>query len=530
MAVTVSALVAGTTLAGAAATAQPGVAAAQVGAPAPAPPVTWVQCDDEALSGVSPAQRHLFSCAKYPVPLDHDDPGKGTVELAMMRRAAAVPGQRIGSLFLNPGGPGGAGFSRPVTAPEKFDPAVLNRFDIIGFDPRGVDRSTRLRCFTSAEQADEVFGRMWAVPVTGAQIDSTMEAYRDQGALCRKNAGELLRRMSTKDVARDLDLMRQGVGDQQLNYVGFSYGTLLGATYVNLFPERSRAIVLDGNVDPALRTSDGVQYDRERARGFELALDAFLKRCAESADKCAFSPGDPRAKLDEMRERLRQGPVTMPDGSVITLDMFTAGIAGALYDPEDFRAIATDLQMLYQAVHPEQAAVVPPRPLTVLGGPTHGGRYDGLPPAEAETYTDDTYFGVNCTDKPMPRHPWKVPGIAAQWERESPTFGRYQAFSDLAGCSYWPPTNPDVHRGPWKHRAANPVLVLGNYYDPATQYEFSRRITDQLGNARLVSVDAFGHCILGDSSCADRITAAYLTDLEVPEPGQVCHPDKQPFD
>ncbi|PKW15068.1 alpha/beta hydrolase [Saccharopolyspora spinosa] len=518
LAIASSALVAGTAVvAGTPAVAEPSRAA----------PVSWGKCDEDVLNGVPVTERHLYRCAMYPVPIDHDDPGRGAVELAMMRRAAADPNAKIGSLFLNPGGPGGAGFRRPVTALSMFEPEVLNRFDIIGFDPRGVARSTPLRCFKSAEQAEEVLGRISSVPVTDQQIGTTMAAYAEYGEACDKNAGELLGHLSTKDVARDLDLMRQGVGDEQLNYVGFSYGTLLGATYVNLFPERSRAIILDGNVDPALRTANGVQYDRERARGFELALDSFLKLCAEKAQGCAFGEGDPRAKFDEIRDRLRPGPIAMPGGSQITLDQFTVSVSSALYSPDRFRQLATDLQSLHRQLHPEPGLA--PELLGLLGRPTSIGRFDAPADAAASTYVDDSYFGVNCSDKPIPKEPAKVPGIAAQWEAESPTFGRSQAFSDVAGCSTWPSIDPDVHAGPWQNRAANPVLLFGNFYDPATQYEFSRRMEQELGNARLVSVDSFGHCILGNSSCTDKIAADFLTDLKVPEPGQVCQPDKQPF-
>ncbi|MEU6268244.1 alpha/beta hydrolase [Saccharopolyspora shandongensis] len=518
LAIAASALVTGTAVvAGSPAVAEPsGVA-----------PVAWGECDSAALDGVPITERYLYRCASYPVPIDHDDPRKGTVELAMMRRAAADPDAKIGSLFLNPGGPGGAGFNRPVTAVKKFEPQVLNRFDIIGFDPRGVDRSTRLRCFKSAEQAEKVLGKLSSVPVTDKQIRTTMAAFRDYGEACDDNAGELLHHMSTKDVARDLDLMRQGVGDEQLNYVGFSYGTLLGATYVNMFPERSRAIILDGNVDPQLRTADGVQYDRERAQGFELALDSFLKLCGEKAQRCAFGEGDPRAKFDEIRDHLRQEPIAMPDGSEITLDQFTDSVSSALYAPDQFRQLATDLQSLHRQLNPKPGLV--PELLGLLSKPTSIGRLDAPADAAASSYVDDTYFGVNCADKPIPKKPEEVPGIAAQWEAESPTFGRSQAFSDVAACSNWPEIDPDVYRGPWQHQAANPVLLFGNFYDPATQYEFSRRMEQELGNARLVSVDSFGHCILGNSSCTDRIAADFLTDLKVPEPGQVCQPDKPPF-
>jgi pimeloyl-ACP methyl ester carboxylesterase len=493
-------------------------------------PVKWGKCAEAALEKVPPEQRHLYSCGTYPAPMDYQHPGKGTVDLAMMRRAAEKPDQRIGSLFLNPGGPGGAGFAMPTRVPGYFEQEVLDRFDTIGFDPRGIDRSTRLRCFESQQQHDEVTGRMSSVPISDHQIANTLGAYEEQGELCEDNAGELLKHMSTKDVARDLDRMREAVGDEQLTFVGFSYGTLIGATYANMFPDKTRAIVNDGNVDPALRTSNGVQYDRERAQGLELSLDAFLKRCKDVGAKCAFSDGDPRAKFDEIRERLREGAVKLPSGTELTLDMFTEAVSGNLYSPSSLPKLAEDLQNVYAVLHPEQGPAM--ATMNVLDERSTIGRYDGLPPTTlADTrYTDDSYFGVNCSDKPFSKAPQKVPGIAAKWEKESPTFGRFQAFSDAAGCAYWPETDPKPHSGPWAHKAETPVLVVGNYYDSATQYEFSRRMTEELGNAVLVSADAFGHCILGDSTCVDRKVTRYLVDLKTPRPGEVCQPDEQPFE
>jgi pimeloyl-ACP methyl ester carboxylesterase len=369
---------------------------------------------------------------------------------------------------------------------------------------------------------------MARVPLSKAEINGTIDANGDYSGYCARNAGDLLEHMSTKDVARDLDLLRRAVRDKKLNYVGFSYGTLLGATYVNMFPRNARAIVLDGNVDPKLRLSNGLQYDRERTTGFEIALDAYLKRCDAEGPKCAFSDGSPRAKFDELRDYLRKQPLAIPGGGELTLGTLTAGIAGILYSPATFVPVAADLQFFYSLLHPA-ASVAQARPdaLSRLSAAANVARRDML--ADTPYTGDDSYFAVNCSDKPFPRAPRLIPLVASQWERESPTFGRYMAFADPIGCATWPARHPDPYRGPWDRRTENPVLVFGNYYDPATRYEFSRRMTRQLGNARLVSVDSFGHCILGDSTCTDKIAAAYLVSLKVPRPGQVCAPDVQPF-
>jgi pimeloyl-ACP methyl ester carboxylesterase len=300
-------------------------------------PVDWQPCPSATLSGVAADQQKTYSCATYRVPIDHGNAALGTIDIALLKRAAKTPGKKIGSLFLNPGGPGGSGLKMPISAQSFLQPDVLDRFDTIGFDPRGVGASNPLRCFTTKEDSDDVFGGMMPEPSTRDEISTELAAYQDYAQFCRTNAGALLDHMSTKDVARDLDTLRAAVGDEKLTYVGFSYGTLIGATYAAMFGKQTRAMVLDGNVDPALRTSDGTRYDRERAKGTEASLNGFLSKCQQVGPKCAFAAGEqPRQKFDELRTYLRQQPIKLPDGSAFDLNMFTSAVAGTLYSTPDF--------------------------------------------------------------------------------------------------------------------------------------------------------------------------------------------------
>ncbi|RZS43237.1 TAP-like protein [Herbihabitans rhizosphaerae] len=492
------------------------------------PPITWGECTEADLAPIPQPDRARFTCGSQVVPLDHERPEHGTINIALMRRAASKPYAKIGSLFINPGGPGGPGFHFAWIAEQFLQPEVLDRFDVIGFDPRGVGRSTPLRCFATQEDSDAVRGRMAQLPITDAEERSTVDATRDFGRFCERFAGPLIEHMSTEAVARDLDLLRAGVGDRRLNYVGLSYGTLLGATYANMFPDKARAMLLDGNVDPTLRTLDGLEYDRQRTNGFEIALDAMLTRCDQAGPACAFSDGDPRARYDEIRRHLRDvGPITIP-GHTVDLGLFVSGSAGALYRSADLAGFAKKLKALRDAIQPAERRV----PLTAADV-ADLARFARL--GQLDTHPDTPYSGddsgsaVNCTDKPFNHRPQELPRIADTWDRQMPRFGRYLAWNDPRACSAWPLRDPDAYRGPWNRRTPNPVMLVGSYYDPATQYDFSKRMASQLGNAFLVSMDAFGHTAVGTSGCLDKIATRYLVDLRAPGSGTVCHPNTQPF-
>lgn len=504
--------------------------------PAGAPAVEWRTCSDDVLGRLPVGSRDRYSCATYQVPLDYRRPSPGTIELAMLRRAAEDPAHRIGSLFLNPGGPGGSGLFMPAEAAAVLPSEIIQRFDLVGFDPRGVGASAPLRCFTTQEDADAVFSRIVDVPVTPAEITATLAANHDYTTACAANAGPLLNHMSTLDTAHDLDRLRQGIGDRRLNYLGFSYGTLLGATYVNLYPKRARAIVLDGNVDPVLRTSNGLEYLRQRAAGQEGVVDAFLALCAQVGERCSFSAGgDPATKFAEIRTRLRAGLVDVPAlGGPISLSGFTNGVARLLYDASSYPDLANALQAIHETIHP--TAVAPTaasravRQVFGFGDKDPQGLRDVGPRWADMPYTDDdSALGINCTDEPFPRDLGAFVRAADRWEAESPTTGRAHAYSQVA-CATWPTVHPERYTGPYDRRTDTPVLLFGNYQDPATNYAFSQRMAAELGADRLVSVDAFGHTILGgQSACADTAAVRYLVDLTLPQPGTVCQPDHQPF-
>jgi pimeloyl-ACP methyl ester carboxylesterase len=488
----------------------------------PAPPaaasgghgaIEWLDCPDEMVSTVPAGERHRYDCATYPVPIDYARPAAGSVEVALLRRAAEDPAHRIGSLFVNPGGPGGRGTLLPVELSAVLPAEILRRFDVVGFDPRGVGRSGAIRCFATDEEAEAVYGGVVLVPVTRPEIASTLRANRALTEACAARGGPLLPHVSTLNVARDLDRLRAAVGDRRLTYLGFSYGTLVGATYANLFPHRVRAIIGDGNVDPELRTTDGLEYLRQRAAGMEAVLDAFLRRCAEVGERCDFSEGDPAAKLAEIRARLRQGPLTVPGLGQLDLSAFTDGVSSTLYIPQEYAELATLLQAVYETVHSATR--------------TRGG-------AASTPYTgDESELAVTCADEPYPRSPAVFPAVAPLWERQAPTFGRAHAFAGVS-CATWPARQPERYDGPWDRRTATPLLLFGNYHDPATNYTFNQRMAAELGAARLVPVDAFGHTSLGRpnrprSDCAQAIAARYLVDLALPPAGTVCQADTQPF-
>ncbi|GAA3854096.1 alpha/beta hydrolase [Streptomyces sedi] len=502
-------------------------AATPAGATAPDPRVDWGACDDDILATVPDGERDRYSCADHEVPLDHADPEGERISIALLRRAADDPDARIGSAFVNPGGPGNAGRVLAVNAANHLDEEVLDSFDIVGFDPRGTGASTPFSCFTSDEEAAGVFGRLIRTPVNEEEVSGSLAGYRSYAEHCAANAGPLIEHMSTRDVAHDLDALRAAVGEERITYVGQSYGTLIGATYANLYPERVRAMVFDASVDPDLRTNDGLEQDRQRAGAHEEALDAFLTACAEAGDACAFGSGDPHAKWDALRERLHQGPIDVPGGAPLTADGLITGVAYGLFSQAGLGQLAAQLQGAHDAMTGATTeGAADPRALLTAEAPLGAAGPDAEP---SPHLFSDPHFAFNCSDKPFDHAQGDVPALVEEWEAEMPTFSRFQLFGEAALCPLWPAASPDPYTGPWELSTEIPVLVLGGVHDPATPYAFSERVVEQLGAARLVTVDGFGHCFTGLSEAGDALVSDYLLDLRVPEEGTVVELDAPPF-
>jgi len=505
----------------------PSDAAADPAAPAvpttaAAPPVlTWVPCRDG------------FQCATAAVPLDYDQPGGTKISLSLIRLPASSPSQRIGSLLLNPGGPGGSGVDFARVA--KYLPLDLRaRFDIVGFDPRGIARSTPLRCYDTLNQALADLAP-FPYPVTTAEEHQQNAADNKLAAACAGHGGPILDHMSTADAARDMDLLRRAFGDAQLNYLGYSYGSVLGQTYANMFPGKVRSLVIDGVVDPIAWTTGRGQEAATtpvaaRLRsdiGAQQTLGEFFRLCDAAGPNCAFA-GNSSQRYAALVQRIREHPIDFVDpvtGQTVTVteQVLIAVTLGALYQPAvwpDAAALLADLES--QA----SADVLGQRFAAIRDG-------IGAAPVAQEPYPNvvEGSPGVTCSDSVNPNRLSAWQRTADDTERRHGYFGRIWTWA-WSPCLPWPDTaGQDRYLGPWTQRTANPVLVVGNFFDPATRYQGAVTASRLLPNSRLLSYAGWGHAVsfFQGNYCIDAAVTAYLLTTRPPAPGTICQPEGSPF-
>lgn len=454
-------------------------------------PVAWTDCGGG------------FQCGTVAVPRDYDHPAAASLSLSLIRLAASDPSKRIGSLVLDPGGPGASGtdFVREG-ANVLFSKSIRSRFDIVGFDPRGVNRSAEIRCVDNMDH----FLAIDSSPDTAAELKQLLDGERSFVNGCQRNAGDVLPFVGTQNVVRDLDTIRAAIGDAKLTYIGFSYGTFIGALYAQTYPDRIRALVLDGALDPKL---DLAHLREGQAVAFEASLKRFLTYCAHTVS-CAFHHGGkPGPAFDALMRRIEVKPLSAKTvGSVRKVGpTYTAeAVLGAMYSRAEWPLLG------YALAYAEQGDG---SLLLLLSDPLSGRNTDG-------TYSNlvDANTAVMCLDFPAPRDPKPYTAEAKRLARLSPHFGVVFAYNDV-GCAFWP-VGPDRKPGPVSAPTAPPIVIIGSTGDPATPYQWAVNLSHQLSSSILVTRVGDGHTGYGVSACVRKATDAYLTDLTLPKKGLRC--------
>lgn len=474
--------------------------------------VRWRVCHED----VSQTTGVVFECARIRVPLDYDQPRRHSIRVELIRIPASDAESRQGSILLNPGGPGGSGIDfvlgfGPFVG-RALGPDVPAQFDIVGFDPRGIARSTPVRCFSTVERALAIKPPI-AFPITADEEELFKQSDHELASACwrRGQARRIGQHMSTANVARDMDVIRASLGDEFLNYLGLSYGTYLGATYANLFPDRVRSVVVDGVLDPIawVNAEKEVPFTtRLRSdKGAAETLEEFFAQCeAAATGNCALAP-KASERFAAVADSLLEEPIAFvdPETGETLLLQYQDAIAftlASLYSPFGYAELAGLVAVIESATAtPEEVGRSVAAVESVLGRQRYENVVEGFP-------------AVACTDSSNPRSydVWSTEGAAA--DAEFGYFGRLWTWAS-SPCARWPFRDRDRYQGPFDATTANPVLVIGNLYDPATRYEGAQTLRSILPNSALLTVDAPGHTSLGISACAGFIVGQYFLDPTV---------------
>jgi len=496
------------------------------------PSVAWHRC----AAGSAAEMAGGFLCATVAAPLDYRNPSGPKIKLAVVEHVA-TGSAHPGAIFFNPGGPGGEGTVQLPSWIGFFPKALLREYDIVSWDPRGVGASTGVKCFPS-EAAESAFLGKYAspFPVGRRQQAAYIRRWREFGKICAARNGALLRHISTADTARDLNLLRQDLGQAKLNYLGISYGTFLGATYANLFPRQAGRLVLDGNVAPEAWTNGGRPNPRLSVflrigsdTGAARTLAAFLRICGQrSTQDCAFSAGSPaatRAKWDALLARLRRAPINVGGAPVTYVEVVTS-LSNALdfVQPHitpvtggSFPGWSQAAQLLQQVWMARNAST----------GASPGTRAAAAV-AAAQPYTGlEQYYSIACNEAPSPPAS-AFAGLQHLVLRRSGVIGLPDLWTDEP-CATWPVRQAGTYDGPW-NAPTSPILVIGNTTDPSTPLHNAIAMTRQLANARLLVVHGYGHTtLLNPSTCAGNYMTAYFQTGALPPKGTVCPQNLPPF-
>jgi pimeloyl-ACP methyl ester carboxylesterase len=450
-----------------------------------------------------------FECTTVRVPLDYANPGAKAITLSVVRHLARDKAQRLGSLLVNPGGPGGSGVEYARSAAYIVTSEVLKRYDIVGFDPRGVGASTPLRCLNGPET--DKFVAVDGSPSTAAQEREFIDQAKLLARRCVERSGALLSFIGTIDAARDLDVLRAVLGDKKLNMLGKSYGTLLGASYAHLFPQNVGRLVLDGAVDPTVSLQE---MNVQQAKAFEAALNTYLDKYAAdcaSTGECPFgvTREEAHATIDELIANSDTTALPSKSKRPVTQSEVILGILSSLYDSDGGWSSLT--YALTTAVQGDGTDLLALADYYVDRGPD--GKY--------LINSNEIGYAVNCMDKNQRVTIESVRAEAVTLAKASPTFGGYLAWSSFP-CNYWPVPSKPIPT-PLTAVGSSPILVVGTTRDPATPIQWSRGLATQLKTGHLLVFDGDGHtAYTRGSTCIDAAVDAYFLSGTLPKTGLVC--------
>ena len=454
--------------------------------------IDWAPCETDADQ----------DCGTLTVPVDYAEPAGETIELALLRVPAS--GARVGSLVVNPGGPGAPGTSYAAAAGAVFREPLLQAFDLVGFDPRGTGRSAPVDCLSDAEL--DAYLSADPTPDDASEVADYEASVLSYGDKCVAASGPVLAHVTTAEAARDMDVLRSALGEEKLTYLGASYGTKLGATYAELFPDKVGRLVLDGAVDVSL---DATTMALDQAAGFETALRAYVQNCLDSTDNCFLgdSVEEGLTTITDLLAEIEDEPLPAADRELTVGNAFY-GIVTPLYNRDYWFLLSTALA---SALEGKGSA------LMQLADAYASRNPDG---SYADNSTEANY-AINCLDDPTSVPFGKVPSLFDEFEEASPTFGRIFAWA-MTGCRGVAVTSSEEPldiRG----EGAAPILVLGTTRDPATPMKWAEALSAQLESGVLVRRDGDGHTAYNSgNACIDAIVEDYLIDGTVPDDPSSC--------
>ncbi|MBO1415126.1 alpha/beta hydrolase [Streptomyces sp. FH025] len=475
--------------------------------------IGWGSCpSDGTAEGEDEADLSTMRCGKLHVPLDYAHPAADAIDLALVKYPAAKPDQRIGSLMVNPGGPGGSGVDMVRSGAKEFAGALHDRFDVIGFDPRGTGASSPVLCLDDKRrdeqsQVDEPLD-------PAARKASSDRQNAEYIAACQARSGKLLPFVGTRNTARDLDVLRAAVGDRKLNYLGVSYGTYLGSLYAEEFPQNTGRLVLDGAVDPAADNLDSVVKQRI---GFETSFRRFAADCAENhADECPLGTDSALAatRAADFLDGLADHPLPTRDGRKVGRDLAWNGVTAALYgdQTQSWQYLRVGLGMAMTMKRGDMLLAYSDS----YRERDENGHYSPMESAHA---------AISCADGAAPApSPERARAVAEELQEKAPLMNRGVATEDFteASCKGWPYQSPEK---PHTIRAegAAPILVVGTTGDPATPYSSAETLAKGFAKATLLTLVGEGHGAFGKgNACIDQAMQAYLTEGTMPAEGTRC--------